>query len=75
MLMPPVATGVNERDDESIGRSTSAGRQVLSDRSAGQEVNGGGNAGATDFKRAYLKVSARMHPHSKGPVHPNTPVL
>lgn len=26
MLMPPDATGLNERDDESVGRSTSNGR-------------------------------------------------
>lgn len=35
MLVPPVATGSIDRDDESIGMST--GGRVLSDRSRGRE--------------------------------------
>lgn len=61
MLMPPVATGFVDRDDESVGRSTSAGKKVLSEGSAGTEArNAAASAnGASDFKNAYLKVSAR----------------
>ena len=60
MLMPPVATGAVERDDESVGVS-SRGRQVMSDRSRGRDPNQNGpatgGAGKQDFKKAYLAVS------------------
>ena len=67
MLVPPVATGSVERDDESVGMS-SRGRQVMSDRSRGRDprqnqnnVNGAmvqmpANGGEKDFKKAYLAL-------------------
>ena len=61
MLVPPVATGSVERDDDSVGISTyGAGRQVLSDRSRGREPKGPGYqaptgaGGPLDFKKAYF---------------------
>ena len=64
MLVPPVATGIVERDDDSIGISTyGGGRQVLSDRSRGREPKAlaqapTGAGGPLDFKKAYFQVSS-----------------
>ena len=58
MLVPPVATGSIDRDDESVGMSTNG--RVLSDRSRGREskqTNQMAAAAGQDFKKAYLKVS------------------
>ena len=66
MLVPPVATGAVDRDDESVGVS-SRGRQVMSDRGRGQDFQqnaGGAGAqpgGQKDFKKAYLAVSVKFH--------------
>ena len=62
MLVPPVATGSAEGDDESVGLSTYGnGRQVLSDRSRGRESKSMAPAGVPggphDFKKAYMQVS------------------
>jgi len=45
MMMPPVATGAVDRDDESVGISNNGTGQVLSARSRGLEpkqINGAG---------------------------------
>ena len=69
MMAPPVATGSVDRDDESVGMS-SRGRQVLSDRGQGREVNQNappsqnGAGGQQDFKKAYLAVSEERLTHS-----------
>ena len=45
MMMPPVATGAVDRDDESVGISNNGTGQVLSARSRGHEpkqTNGAG---------------------------------
>ncbi len=61
MMMPPVATGAVDRDDDSVGISNNGTGQVLSARSRARESKQTNGGGPQDFKKAYLKVSLRPY--------------
>ena len=61
MMMPPVATGPVDRDDDSVGMSAN-GHLPLSDRGSRQTNSTAAVKNNKDFKKAYMQV--RIKPAS-----------